>query len=110
MKTNRMLQRVVGTALVAASLALSSGCLYWAGPVPGVIYVGFAPPMPRSEVIIASPGPHYVWRPGHWRWEVHEYVWLPGGWIIIEPGYREWVPGRWAHDRHGWYWIEGRWR
>jgi len=104
------MRRKLRSAVAAAMLAASAGCILWAGPVPGVIYVGIAPPLPRTEVIIASPGPRYVWRPGHWRWQVREYVWVPGAWIVIESGYRTWVPGRWVHDRHGWYWIEGRWR
>ena len=104
------MRNLIRTTVLAAAIALSTGCLFYAGPRPGVIYIGIAPPTPAVEVIVASPGPRYAWRPGYWRWQVREYIWVPGGWMPMEPGYRQWMPGRWEHDRHGWYWIEGRWR
>jgi hypothetical protein len=98
------------TAAVAALLGAASGCYYLAGPMPGVIYVSIEPPVPRTEVLLARPSLRYVWRPGHWRWEVREYIWVPGVWIEIAPGFNTWEPGRWKRDRHGWYWVDGRWR
>ncbi|MEA3247503.1 MAG: hypothetical protein U9Q74_15225 [Gemmatimonadota bacterium] len=104
------MRRTLRTIIVASVVAAAAGCYYLAGPVPGVIYVSIGPPVPPTEVILASPGPRYVWRPGHWRWDARTYVWVPGVWVETASGYHTWVPGRWAHDRHGWYWIEGHWR
>jgi len=78
-------------------------------PPPGAVVVVREPPRERVEVIVASPGPRYVWVRGFWRWERNDYVWVPGRWVIPERGFHKWVPGHWQHRRGGWFWVEGHW-
>jgi YXWGXW repeat-containing protein len=66
-----------------------------------------------AEPVPPSPGPSYVWVPGHWAWRpfLGRYVWLPGHYYT--PAYPNyvWVPGHWAWDmRLGYHWVEGHWR
>lgn len=106
-----MLARIVRSAAFIAVLALTASCMgYIRGPRAEVVYVHRAPPPPRTEVIIRSPGPGHVWVAGHWLWRRDDYAWEPGVWVAVRAGAREYVPGQWRHDRYGWYWIEGRWR
>ncbi len=72
--------------------------------------VRVAPPPPRHDVLIASPGPRYVWTPGYYRWRHGAYVWVPGRYVV-PPGPRVvWVPGYWAPRNGGYVWIRGYWR
>jgi hypothetical protein len=64
------------------------------------------PPAPRQEVIVAAPGPDYVWIGGHWGWHGH-WVWESGRWDR-RPGY-SWVGGHWDHRGGGYVYVEGRW-
>jgi hypothetical protein len=94
---------------LAASLALLAALACAGGMTVGVVYTERRPPPDRVEVIVASPGPGYVWVPGYWRWERHDYLWTPGRWARAKHGYHKWVPGHWEHRTHQWYWVEGRW-
>jgi len=96
--------------ILGASLALLAalGC---AGTMSlGVVYAERRPPPDRVEVIVASPGPDYVWMRGYWRWERNDYYWFPGRWERPHHGYHRWVPGHWSQKHHRWYWVEGHWR
>ena len=70
------------------------------------INVREAPPRPREEVIVAAPGPDYVWIAGHWGWHGH-WVWESGRWDR-HPG-STWIGGHWDHREGGYVWVEGRW-
>lgn len=95
--------------ILAASLALIAS-LACAGTMSlGVVYAERRPPPDRVEVIVASPGPGFVWVRGHWGWERDDYYWIPGRWVRVERGYHRWVPGHWRQKHHRWYWVEGRW-
>jgi WXXGXW repeat (2 copies) len=76
----------------------------------GRVYIREGPPAARTEVIVARPGPDYVWLRGHWGYGGGRYAWEPGRWARPDRPHRRWVEGRWAHDRHGYYWVEGHWR
>src|SRR6185312_14069874 len=75
-------------------IKLASGLLLLAAPVLADVSVHVdlgAPPPPRHEVIVASPGPDYVWVNGYW-----------GG----EPGHYSWVGGHWDRPPHrGSVWV-----
>jgi hypothetical protein len=96
--------------MLALMLAVTTACAGYV--VTGeFVYADRAPPPPRRELVIAAPGPGYVWSTGHWAWQGREYVWVPGGWVVVQTGYQRWQPGQWRRDRHrGWYWVEGHWR
>jgi len=68
-----------------------------------------APPAPQTEVIVASPGPGYVWVRGSWEWH-NRWVWAPGRWIFPPRPHAVWVEGRWAPRRGRYVWVRGYWR
>lgn len=80
------------------------------GAANAQIYVRIGPPPPRREVVVARPGPQYVWVGGYHRWDGNRYNWQPGSWVLPPGRYHHWVPGHWRNSRRGYYWVEGHWR
>jgi hypothetical protein len=78
------------------------------------VFVGFAPPPARFEVVPAPRG-GFVWVPGHWGWVRGAYVWEAGHWIRHRPGYvyapARWVfaDGRWGYHRGAWVVVRPAW-
>ena len=101
-------KRPVRAGVVTALAALLlTGCVV---ADPPAVAAPPRAPAPQVEVAPPSPGPAYVWVPGHWVWRRRAYVWVPGYWAVpTAPGY-VWVPGHWAARGAGYVWIEGRWR
>ena len=94
---------------VAATVVLS-GCVV-ATRIPGpVLYVDRAPPAAYSEVVLASPGPGYVWIGGYYSWTGRDYYWNRGHWTQPVRGYSTWNQGYWHRDSRGHYWVPGHWR
>ena len=86
------------------------GWVFVEGHFAAVTYVNREPPPLREEVVVARPGPAYVWIKGHWDLRAGEFEWVAGRWARPEPGFHEWVAGRWAHEPRGWFYVEGHWR
>jgi len=80
-----------------------------AAPARSQVYVHVGPPAPQHEVVVARPGPAYVWVPGYQSWNGRAYVWVAGRWMMPPAGLHAWVPGRWVSSPRGWYWIPGHW-
>lgn len=97
-----MKKKILSTALLAIGLAAGSAS-------SAQIYVRIGPPPPRREVVVARPGPGYVWVAGYHRWDGRAYVWVPGQWVLPRAGYHRWVPGHWRETHRGWVWVEGHW-
>ena len=96
------MKKIITTAVLGFALAIGSQAQV-------VVRIG-PPPPPRHEVIIARPGPGYVWHPGYYRYDGRAYVWAPGQWVMPpRPEYRHWVPGHWRHVNGGHVWVEGHW-
>ena len=99
---------------LALGVGLALGALWTAACAPaappGVVYVQARPPVPVAEVVVASPGPEYVWVPGYHRWDGAAYVWVKGTWQRPPHAHAQWVAGHWAEHKNGWYWVEGRWK
>ena len=94
---------------VVAAIMLS-GCVV-ATRIPGpILYVDRAPPVAYNEVIVAPPGPGYVWIGGYHSWTGREYYWNRGHWTLPARGYTTWNPGYWHRDHRGHYWVPGHWR
>ena len=74
------------------------------------VYVRIGPPPVVVERQVISPGPGYVWVPGHQVWDGYRYVWVRGSWMVAPRYHRAWVSGRWRHEHRGYYWTDGRWR
>jgi hypothetical protein len=108
-------RRALGVALALAAFLTASAWGQTAAPpaAPEVVQVPLPLPAAVVETIPPSPGPAYVWIPGHHAWRSHHkaYVWLPGYYTVpVAPGY-VWVPGYWAVAPGGGYiWVEGHWR
>lgn len=88
---------------VLFGLSLVAGC------ASRTVYVPVEPPHAREEVRPASPGPLFVWVPGHWAWRGNQHFWMDGHWAKAKKG-RAWVPGHWDHTKRGWIWRDGHWR
>ena len=68
-----------------------------------------APPPPPADVVMAAPGPDYVWVGGNWVWN-GRWVWVGGHWAYPPHPHGVWVEAQWVHGPHGWYRTEGYWR
>jgi len=101
----------IRAALASAAVLVLESC----GPAISGIgleisYVQVAPPPPRMEVIVASPGAGYLWVDGFWGWQANQYYWTPGHWERPPRRNAHWMRGRWRHHDRGWYWVPGYWR
>lgn len=75
---------------------------------PTTVVVQEAPPAPLAEtVVVASPGPEYVWVGGEWVWN-GRWFWRAGYWSYHPGGI--WVEGGWHRGPRGWSHEPGRWR
>ena len=92
-------------SIAAFALALAAGEAHAAGVV-----VRFGPPPPRREIVVARPGPRYVWIPGSYAWRGRNYVWVNGYWTLPPRPHAVWVPGRWVARHGGHVWVAGYWR
>lgn len=112
--SRRSLLRAAGLSLTAVALG---GCVVVpaGGRYPqhggydtqgDVVYQ--APPPPQAEVVVAAPGPGYVWIGGYWGWSAGRHMWVPGRWILGRPGHR-WVPHAWHPHGRGWRHAPGHW-
>jgi hypothetical protein len=76
------------------------------------IRVAIPPPPLRHEVVIARPGPHYVWVGGYWDWRParRDYVWVPGHWMRPPRAHSVWVAPHYVQRNHHHYYRRGYWR
>ncbi len=71
------------------------------------------PPPPTEvvqEVIVASPGPEYVWISGGYEWIGGRWMWYGGRWERPYHHGAVWVRSGWRPTRGGYVWERGRWR
>jgi hypothetical protein len=93
--------------LIALLIAGSAASLPQVASAAVDVYLNFAPPPPRYEVVPA-PRQGYVWVPGYWDYRTNRHAWVPGTWVRERPGYyyrqSAWVNdgGRWHLNRGGW--------
>jgi len=80
--------------------------------VSGGVQVYGPPPPLRHEIVIARPGPAYVWVPGYWDWRPvrHHYVWVSGVWLRPPHRHAVWVGPRVVYNHHHRYYYRGHWR
>jgi uncharacterized protein YcfJ len=71
--------------------------------------VEVAPPPTPVDVVVASPGPDYIWVDGEWTWN-GGWVWVGGHWMLPPYPHAVWVHGRSWHDGRGWHYDRGYWR
>jgi hypothetical protein len=96
------MKRIAWFLLASLFFVVISGCIVVRRPT-------IAPPPLRTEVVIAKPGPDFVWISGYWGWKGGRYLWITGRWVKARPG-RVWVIGHWERRGLHWVWVKGRWR
>ena len=107
MKVDRRVYALFAAAVFTSSM---TGCMVYARPRVGVVYIPRGPPVERVEVIPAAPSGEHVWVKGYWGYRGAEFEWMPGRWERPIAGRRVWEAHHWVHDRNGWYLVEGHWR
>lgn len=68
-----------------------------------------APPPPPADLVLAAPGPDYVWVAGEYEWN-GRWIWVGGHWGFPPHPHAVWVAGRAWRDRYGWHHERGYWR
>ena len=87
-----------------------------AAPAPQVevVYEQVQPPMPppQRQLVIARPGPNFIWIDGYWSWQSrsHRYVWVGGRWERPPHQGANWAAAHWETRGGGNVFIEGTWR
>lgn len=77
---------------------------------PATTTVVSQPPPPAPvDMVVAAPGPGYVWIDGAWIWN-GGWVWRAGYWGYPPYPHAVWVRGYWSHGRYGWRRTPGHWR
>jgi hypothetical protein len=71
--------------------------------------VAQAPPAAQPEVVVARPGPDYLWVPGYWTWRDSRYEWMAGHWEVPPHSGAVWVPPHWEPESGGYRFYEGYW-
>ena len=79
-------------------------------PPQPVVYVRQAPPPPHREIIVASPGPGYIWVNGYWASDGQRWVWVGGHWEHPPRATAVWVEPRWEHRGDRFEFSAGFWR
>lgn len=74
------------------------------------MYVESEPPPPETEVVVASPGPDYIWVGGYWGFNAGARVWIRGRWERPPHAHAVWVAPRWERRGHGYVLVRGFWR
>ena len=67
------------------------------------------PPEPGETVVVASPGPDYIWIGGEWVWN-GRWVWVGGHWGYPPYPHAVWIHGSWSRGPYGWRGARGHWR
>ncbi len=67
------------------------------------------PPEPVETVVVASPGPDYIWIGGEWVWN-GRWVWVGGHWGYPPYPHAVWIHGSWSRGPYGWRGAPGHWR
>jgi hypothetical protein len=105
--------RQTDTSAVAAAPAPAAAPAAAPAPAPVAtdeMYVDSEPPPPQTEVVVASPGPDYVWIGGYWGFNSGRREWVRGRWERPPHAHATWVQPRWEHRGHGYVFVRGTWR
>jgi hypothetical protein len=111
--SRQLLALVVVVLGVTASLAIA-GC--YAGPAGvevGAEYDVDGPPPPvQDEVVVAAPGPDFVWVGGHHEWVASRkaYEWTAGSWVHPPHPHATWVAPRYEERGGRRIYHAGHWQ
>jgi len=104
----------VAMAILGFAVGLAAiGCyVSAAGPGYGAEFEVEGPPPPaQEEVVVATPGPDYVWIGGYWDWDVgvRHYVWRAGRWDHPPHPEARWVAPHYEFRGGHHYYHPGHW-
>jgi hypothetical protein len=105
---------MVPVALALVLGLIATGCYF--GPagvgVGAEFEVGSPPPPVRDDVVIAQPGPGFVWIGGYWDWDVahRTYAWRAGRWERPPHGGAVWEASHYEFRQGHHYFRTGHWR
>jgi hypothetical protein len=112
-----------GAAIGAAVGAIAGGTIgnaqdhqdgtIYAGTAPGQVVYEQAPPPPPApvaEVVVACPGPEFVWLPGYYSYGPGGYFWISGRWALPPRHHSHYFAPHWEHGPRGYIWVGGAWR
>jgi uncharacterized membrane protein YgcG len=105
MNLNRLLKNSLGTAMLAAALALAPQ----AAQARVFISVGIAPPIIPVYTQPLCPGDGYIWTPGYWAYGDQGYYWVDGAWVLAPYEGALWTPGYWGWGGGVYFWNPGYW-
>lgn len=118
-KNRALASRAVRAAIAAAIVSAFSACVVGVaepvhdveGPYAGdEVYVGEAPPPPRTEVAIGvAPAPNYVWIGGYWTRYHDNWHWVGGRWAARPHPDARWEAGHWDRSPRGYVRRPGHW-
>lgn len=104
----------IAAGVLTGLLLTTTGCYVGVrgGPVGAEFEVDAPPPVVHEEVVVARPGPEYVWIGGYWDWEVsrRSYVWREGRWERPPHARAVWVPAHYERRGNRHYFRRGHWR
>jgi hypothetical protein len=113
MKRQAKVQVLFLMVLAALTLGLvalgSAGCSVG---VAGEYEVGGPPPPYQDDVVIASPGPGYVWIGGDYEWNGGRkaYAWRTGRWERPPSAHAQWQKGHYEMRNGHHYYQPGHWQ
>lgn len=106
MKRSRLLLLLAAASAVPAFASTHVGIgISFGAPAP--IIVHHAPPARVYERVSISPGPGYVWIPGHYTWAGDRWIWMTGTWVVPPQPAAHWVDGAWNPQTR--QWVEAHW-
>jgi hypothetical protein len=100
----------IALAVLVSALAFSS--IASADRIGISLRVNAPPPPIREEVVVARPGPDFVWVRGRWDWVggARGYVWLPGAWVRPPHVRALWIEPHYEFRRGRHYFVRGYWK
>ncbi|HEV7509813.1 MAG TPA: hypothetical protein VGS07_33380 [Thermoanaerobaculia bacterium] len=110
MNAKKSFALTIALTVLVSALAFSS--VASAARIGVSIRVNAPPPVLRQEVVVARPGPDFVWVRGHYDWVggPRGYVWLPGAWVRPPHARAVWVAPRYERRGRHHFYARGYWK
>lgn len=110
MNAKKSLAFTIALTVLVSALAFSSVA---SADRVGISFRVNAPlPVVRQEVVVARPGPEFVWVRGHYDWVGGRegYAWIPGVWVRPPHARAVWVEPRYERRGRHHFFARGYWK